>query len=263
MNLFGLLNSYITIVEKEFSIFLRNWKQALLPPIINVTLYYIIFGHLMANSILTSYPDISYIQFIMPGLVIMTLIMSSFSHTVSSFYNAKSQKSIEEILITPTPYSVIIAWFITGWVIRWIITGVLILLIAQYFVEIPFLHAWLMLAFALLTAILFALIGIWNALLADNSWELSIFSNFFITPLTYLWGIFYSVSILPDIWQKISHINPVFYMVDGFRYGTYGIMNIDPGISMMILVILNLILFAIVHNMFVEGRWLRIESFHN
>ena len=263
MNPFGLLNSYLTIVEKEFHIFARNWKQALLPPIINVTLYYIIFGHLMANSILSSHPGISYIQFIMPGLVVMSLIMSSFSHAVSSFYTAKSQKSIEEILVTPTPYSVIIAWFVTGWVIRWLITWVIIILIAQCFVGIPFLHIWLMLIFAILTAILFALIGILNALLADNSWELSVFSNFFITPLTYLGGIFYSISILPDIWQKVSHMNPVFYMVDGFRYGTYWIMNIDPGISMMILIILNLILFAIIHNMFVEGKWLRIESFHN
>jgi ABC-2 type transport system permease protein len=217
----------------------------------------------MATSILSSHPGISYIQFIMPGLVIMSLIMSSFSQTVSSFYNAKSQKTIEEILVTPTPYSVIIAWFVTGWVIRWLITWMTIILIAQCFVEIPFLHMWLMMVFAILTLTLFALIGILNALLADNSWELSIFSNFFITPLTYLGWIFYSISILPVIWQNISHINPVFYMVDGFRYSTYGIMNIDPGISMMILIILNVILFSIIHNMFVEGRWLRIESFHN
>ncbi|MBX9809260.1 ABC transporter permease [Candidatus Gracilibacteria bacterium] len=253
----------MTIVRKEFNFFLRNWKQALLPPMINITLYYIIFGHLMATSILSSHPGVSYIQFILPGLVVMSLIMSSFSHTVSSFYAAKTQKTIEEILVTPTPYWVIIAGFSTGGMIRGLVTGGSILLIASYFVDMHFTHTLYMLIFAILTTILFSLIGLINALLAENTGSLSIFSNFFITPLTYLGGIFYSISILPEIWQKLSHLNPVFYMVDGFRYGVYGIMNVDSRLSMLVLVILNIIFFGVVWYMFSRGKGLRIESFHN
>ena len=174
-------------------------------------------------------------QFIVPGLVMMSLIMNSFSHVVSSFYMAKFQKTIEEILVSPTPYWIVILGFISGGVIRGMTTGVIVLSVAFFFTDLTFAHIGLTILFAFLTSLLFSLVGLLNGLLADSFDSTSIVPNFVLTPLTYLGGVFYSITMLPPIWQIVSHANPIFYMVDGFRYSMHGTSDISVLISLLVL----------------------------
>lgn len=175
----------MTIVRKEVTRFLRVWKQTIVPPVITTTLYYVIFGQFIGSRV-GDVGGMSYMEFIVPGLVMMSLIMNSFSHVVSSFYMAKFQKTIEEILVSPTPYPVIILGFITGGMIRGMVTGMIVLGVAFFFTHITFAHIGLTLVFALLTSLLFSLIGLLNGLLADSFDSTSIVPNFLLTPLTYL-----------------------------------------------------------------------------
>lgn len=181
----ALFTAYWTIVRKEVTRFLRVWTQTLVPPIITTTLYYVIFGQFIGSQI-SPIGGKTYMEFIVPGLIMMTIITSSFSNTVSSFYMAKFQKNIEEILVSPTPYSVIILGFITGGILRGLLTGFLVLGVAYFFTHITFAHIGLTILFALLTSLLFSLIGLLNGLLADTFDGISIVPNFILTPLTYL-----------------------------------------------------------------------------
>ncbi len=256
MNPSALFVSYLTIVRKEVTRFLRVWKQTIVPPVITTTLYYVIFGHFIGSR-LPSNDWVPYIVFIVPGLVMMSIIMNSFFHVVSSFYMAKFQKTIEEILVSPTPYWVVIAGFITGWVIRGLVTGAIILGIAFLFTHIQFAHIGLMFVFALLTSLLFSLIGLLNWLIADSFDSTSIVPNFILTPLTYLWGVFYSITMLPPMWQTASYGNPILYMVDGFRYAVQGTSDIAPRISLLILMGLCVLFFGIIWYMFSKGKGIR------
>lgn len=181
----ALFIAYSTIVRKEITRFLRVWTQTLVPPIITTTLYYVIFGQFIGSQI-KPVGGMSYMEFIVPGLVMMTIITSSFANTVSSFYMAKFQKSIEEVLVSPTPYSVIIFGYITGGILRGLLTGALVLGVAFFFTHITFVHPILTIVFALLTSLLFSLIGLLNGLVAESFDGISIVPNFVLTPLTYL-----------------------------------------------------------------------------
>ncbi len=257
MNFHQLFVSYMTIVRKEVTRFLRVWKQTLVPPVITTTLYYVIFGQFIWSQIHTV-GGMTYMQFIVPGLVMMSLIMNSFSHVVSSFYMAKFQKTIEEILVSPTPYWVVILGFITGGVIRGMVTGVIVLGVAFFFTHITFVHIGLTFLFAFLTSLLFALIGLLNWLIADSFDSTSIVPNFLLTPLTYLGGVFYSISMLPPVWQMIAHANPILYMIDGFRYGVHGVSDIDYRLSLLVLVGFCILFFSIIWYMFAKGRGVRV-----
>lgn len=251
-----LFISYWTITRKEITRFLRVWSQTLVPPIITTTLYYVIFWQFIGPK-LGTIDGRSYMEFIVPGLVMMAVITSSFMNTVSSFYMAKFQKNIEELLVSPTPYSIIITGYITGWVIRWLLTGALVLFVAFFFTHISFAHPILTLVFALVTALLFSLIGLLNGLLANSFDGMSIIPNFVLTPLTYLGGVFYSVSMLPPFWQMVSKGNPILYMIDGFRYAMHGTSDISPYVSLAMISLFCLVFFIINFQIFKKGKWIR------
>lgn len=246
----------MTIVRKEVTRFLRVWKQTIVPPVITTTLYYVIFGQFIGSRV-GDVGGMSYMEFIVPGLVMMSLIMNSFSHVVSSFYMAKFQKTIEEILVSPTPYPVIILGFITWGMIRGMVTGMIVLGVAFFFTHITFAHVGLTLVFALLTSLLFSLIWLLNGLLADSFDSTSIVPNFLLTPLTYLGWVFYSITMLPPIWQTVAHGNPILYMIDGFRYWVHGVSDISPMISLAVLVGFCIIFFSVIWYMFSRGQGMR------
>lgn len=256
MNPQALFVAYSTIVRKEVQRFLRVWKQTIVPPVITTTLYYVIFGQFIGSQI-APVGGQSYMQFIVPGLVMMSLIMNSFSHVVSSFYMAKFQKTIEEILVSPTPYWVVILGFISGGVIRGMTTGAIVLGVALFFTDLHFAHIWLVLLFAFLTSLLFSLIGLLNWLLADSFDSTSVVPNFVLTPLTYLGGVFYSIHMLPPVWQIVSHANPILYMIDGFRYAMQGSSDISPLTSFSVLIGFCIVFFSIIWYMFSKGKGVR------
>lgn len=249
--------AYSTIVRKEVQRFLRVWRQTIVPPVITTSLYYVIFGQFIGSQI-TPVWGFTYMEFIVPGLVMMSIIMNSFSHVVSSFYMAKFQKTIEEILVSPTPYWVIIFGFISGGVIRGMVTGAIVLGVAFFFTHITFTHIFLTILFAFLTSLLFSLVGLLNGLMADSFDSTSIVPNFLLTPLTYLGGVFYSITMLPPVWQMVSHANPILYMVDGFRYAVHGTSDISPLISFSVLTGFCVVFFVIVWFMFRTGRGVRV-----
>lgn len=226
--------AYMTIVRKEVQRFLRIWPQTLLPAVITQSLYFVIFGHFIGSQ-LREIHGVSYMSFIVPGLVMMAVINSSFSNVVSSFYGAKFQHHIEELLVSPTPNWTILAGYTTGGVIRGLIVGMFVFVVSIFFVRPEIYSLPLIVFFIFMTAVVFSLGGFINAIFAEKFDDVSIFPTFVLTPLTYLGGVFYSVNMLPEFWQKISKLNPVLYMVNGFRYGFHGFSDVHVGISLLIL----------------------------
>ena len=248
--------AYTTIVRKESVRFLRIWPQTLLPSVVTTTLYYVIFGTFIGSQI-PAVHGFSYIQFIVPGLVMMAVITNSFSNVAGSFFGAKFQKQIEELLVSPISPFLVVAGYVTGGVLRGLLTGVLVLCVALFFTEIAIHSVILTIGFILLTALLFSLAGLLNAIYAKNFDGISIIPTFVLTPLTYLGGVFYSVSMLPEFWQKVSALNPILYMVNGFRYGMLGISDVSVVLSLIILTLLIGTLFAANMYFFKTGRGLR------
>lgn len=248
--------AYTTIVRKESVRFLRIWPQTLLPSVVTTTLYYVIFGTFIGSQI-PAVHGFSYIQFIVPGLVMMAVITNSFSNVAGSFFGAKFQKQIEELLVSPISPFLVVAGYVTGGVLRGLLTGILVLGVALFFTEIAIYSVLLTVGFILLTALLFSLAGLLNAIYAKNFDGISIIPTFVLTPLTYLGGVFYSVSMLPEFWQKVSALNPILYMVNGFRYGMLGISDVSVVLSLTILTLLIGTLFAANMYFFKTGRGLR------
>lgn len=233
--------AYMTIVRKEVTRVFRIWPQTLFPPIITQTLYFLIFGKFIGSQI-DDVQGVGYMAFIIPGLVMMAVINSSFMNVVGSFFNAKFQRSIEELLVSSASNPVIIAGYVTGGVIRGIIVGFLVFIVSIFFTQPQIYHLGIVFSFVFLTAIVFALGGLLNAIFATKFDDISIFPTFILTPLIYLGGVFYSISNLPPFWQKFSRFNPVLYMVNGFRYGFYGFSDVNVLLSFTILVALAIIL---------------------
>lgn len=256
MNAKELLTAYLTIVRKEAIRYLRVWSQTLLPPVVTMSLYFVIFGQFIGSQI-DPINGFTYMEFIVPGLIMMSVITSSFMHTVSSFYFAKFQKTIEEIMVSPTPYPVVIAGYVSGGVLRGMTIAGLVMFVASFFTQVTIAHLGSMLLFALLTSILFSLVGLINAVYANSFDGISLIPNFVLTPLTYLGGVFYSVSMLPPFWQSVSHWNPILYMVNGFRYGFLGISDVNVGLALSMIVFLMGGLFIFVWYLFKTGRGLR------
>lgn len=248
--------AYMTIVRKEVSRILTIWPQTLLPSVITTTLYYIIFGAFIGSQI-EPVGGYSYIQFIVPGLVMMAVIINSFSNVASSFFGAKFQRQIEELLVSPVSPFLVVAGFVTGGVLRGLLIGVLVLAVSIFFIPIAVHSILLTAVFIVLTAILFSLAGLLNAIYAKDFDGISIIPTFVLTPLTYLGGVFYSVGTLPDFWQKVSVLNPILYMVNGFRYGMLGISDVSIVSSLAILIVLIGCLFAANMYLFRIGRGLR------
>ncbi|MDO8566093.1 MAG: ABC transporter permease [Candidatus Moranbacteria bacterium] len=248
--------AYMTIVRKESVRFLRIWPQTLLPSVVTTTLYYVVFGTFIGSQI-RGFGDFSYIQFIVPGLVMMAVITNSFSNVAGSFFGSKFQKSIEELLVSPITPFLVVAGYVTGGILRGLITGVLVLSVSLFFTHLTIHSLILTVVFIFLTSLLFALAGLLNGIYAKDFDGVSIVPTFVLTPLTYLGGVFYSISALPPIWQKISLWNPILYMVNGFRYGFLGVSDVGVGESLFILMSLSVaLLFANIY-LFKTGRGLR------
>lgn len=248
--------AYLTIVRKETVRFLRIWPQTLLPPVITTTLYYVIFGKFIGSQI-DPVGEYSYIQFIVPGLVMMAVITNSFSNVAGSFFGAKFMKQIEELLVAPISPLAIIAGYVSGGVLRGMVTGGLVLGVSLFFTHLTVQSFSLMFLFIFFTALLFSLAGLLNAVYAKDFDGVSIIPTFVLTPLTYLGGVFYSVTMLPPFWQSVSKLNPILYMVDGFRYSFLGVSDVNVGLSFSLLFIVSGILFLIAAYLFKTGRGLR------
>jgi len=215
-----------TIVYKEIHRFSRIWVQTLLPPAITMSLYFVIFGTLIGSRI-GEMGGYSYMEFVVPGLIMMSIITNSYSNVVSSFYSAKFQHSIEEILVSPTPNYIILLGYVLGGVARGLAVGLIVTIMSLFFTDLDVRHVGITISIVILTSIVFSLMGFINAVFANSFDDISIVPTFILTPLTYLGGVFYSISLLPEFWQKVSLLNPILYMVNVFRYGILGVSDIS------------------------------------
>jgi ABC-2 type transport system permease protein len=222
-----------TIVTKEIFRFIRIWPQTLLPPAITTALYFLIFGKLIGDRIGTI-SGASYMDYIVPGIILMSVISHSYANVVSSFYSSKFQHNIEELLVAPIPNWMILSGYVSGGIVRGLLVGVVVALISLLFTDINVNNIAITLTIAVLTAAVFALAGFINAILAESFDDISIIPNFVLTPLSYLGGVFYSVDMLPGVWQTVSMGNPILYMINAFRYGLIGVTDIDIQLSFLI-----------------------------
>ena len=245
-----------SIWSKEINRFARIWVQTLVPPVITMTLYFIIFGNLIGSRIGDMH-GFSYMQFIVPGLIMMSVITNAYANVASSFFGAKFQRNIEELLVAPVPTHVIIAGYVGGGVARAVCVGILVTAVSLFFV--PFhVHSWTMVAITLLlTAVLFSLAGLLNAVFARTFDDISLIPTFVLTPLTYLGGVFYSLTLLPPFWQAVSKLNPVVYMISGFRYGFLGINDVPLALTMSVLVAFVVVFYLLAWVLIQRGRGLR------
>lgn len=241
---------------KEVTRFGRIWIQTLVPPVITMTLYFIIFGNLIGARIGDMH-GFDYMQFIVPGLIMMAVITNSYANVASSFFSAKFQRNIEELLVAPVPTHVVIAGYVGGGVARGVCVGILVTVISLFFV--PFqVHAWWVVALTLLlTAILFSLGGLLNAVFARSFDDISLIPTFVLTPLTYLGGVFYSLTLLPPFWQVVSKLNPIVYMISGFRYGFLGINDVPLVFTMAVLLVFIAAFYLLAWYLIERGRGLR------
>ncbi len=218
--------AFNTIFIKEIRRFARIWVQTILPPVITTALYFVIFGQLIGSQ-LAPIDGYRYMDYIVPGLILMSIITNSYANVVSSFYGSKFGRHVEELIISPIPYSLIVIGYVAGGVARGLIVGLMVTLVAAFFTDLHLHNLSVTLSVVLLTSILFALGGFINAIYANSFDDITIIPTFVLTPLTYLGGIFYSVAMLPEFWQKLSLANPILYMVNTFRYGLLGVSDID------------------------------------
>lgn len=236
--------AFRTILTKELLRFLRIWIQTVLPPVITTTLYFIIFGTLIGARI-GDMDGIAYIDFIVPGLILMTVITNSYANVVSSFYSSKFQRHVEELLIAPVPNWIIVAGYVGGGVARGVVVGIAVTGVSLLFTDLSIhSYGWTLTVFVL-TSVLFALGGFINAIFANSFDDISIVPTFVLTPLTYLGGVFYSIRLLPEFWQQVSLANPVLYMVNAFRYGLLGVSDIPMSLALAIILLFILGLTAV------------------
>jgi len=236
--------AFRTIFDKESIRIIRIWTQTLLPSAITMTLYFVIFGSFIGSQV-RDIDGFSYMEFIVPGIIMMAVITNSFSNVVSSFFSTKFMRNVEEILISPTPNYIILIGYCAGGIFRGLLVGLIVLLISIFFTQVNIFNIWIFLAFLILTAIAFSLGGFLNATFAKKFDDVAIIPTFVLTPLTYLGGVFYSISVLPPLWQTVSLFNPILYMVNGFRYGFLGISDINIWIGLGMLILFTVVLFYV------------------
>ena len=244
MNWRGIRIAYTTILFKEVTRFMRIWQQTLIPPVVTTSLYFVIFGNLIGPRIGTM-DGYRYIDFIVPGLILMSVITNAYANVSSSFFSAKFQRSIEEIQVSPAPNSIILLGYVSGGVVRAILVGLIVTAVSLFFSKLSVHSYWVMASVIVLTAVLFSLGGFLNGVFAKKFDDVAIVPTFVLTPLTYLGGIFYSIKLLPEFWQAASHINPILYMINAFRYGFLGITDIHLGASYAIILLFTVALFLI------------------
>ena len=245
-----------TLVVKEIKRFTRIWPQTLLPPSITMTMYFIIFGNLIGSRI-GEMDGYSYMDFIVPGLIMMAVITNSYSNVASSFFSNKFQRSIEEMMVSPMPNWVILSGFVLGGMARGLGVGLIVTGVSLFFTRIEMAHPLLTVFVVVLTSALFAIGGFINALLGKKFDDISIVPTFVLTPLTYLGGVFYSISLLPDFWQGVSMLNPILYMVNVFRYGFLGVSDIPVGWALAAVLAFISVLYGVALWMLKHGKGIR------
>ena len=246
-----------TLVVREIRRFLRIWVQTLVPPAITVVLYFIIFGNLIGSRI-GQMEGFEYIEFVVPGLIMMGVMTNAYSNVVSSFFSARFQRSVEELLVSPVPNYVILLGYVCGGVVRGLLVGTIVTLLSLFFTSLHMHSVLITVSVVLLTSLLFAQCGFINAVFADSFDDISIIPTFVLTPLIYLGGVFYSVSLLPDFWEGVSRLNPVLYMVNAFRYGILGISDIDIRWAFAMIIAFNLVAYSYCIHLLRSGKKLRL-----
>ncbi len=245
-----------TIVIKEYLRFIRIWVQTVLPPAITTALYFVIFGELIGSQI-GDIDGYKYMDYIVPGLILMAVITNAYGNVVSSFYSAKFQKSVEELLVSPVPNYLILMGYVMGGIARGVVVGIVVTIVAMYFSDIEVHSYGLSLLIFILTASLFSIAGFINAVYANSFDDISIIPTFVLTPLTYLGGIFYSIEMLPEFWQSVSLVNPILYMINSFRYGMIGVTDTNLVVAIGIIISFNIILFAYAMSLLNRGVGIR------
>ena len=248
--------AFLTIMRKEVRRYLRIWTQTLLPSAITMSLYFLIFGTLIGSRIGTM-GGVSYMEFVVPGLIMMAIITNSYANVVGSFFGAKFNNSVEELLVSPTPTYVIVLGYAAGGVSRGILVSIIVTSVALFFTDLD-IHNWLVvIGVVSLTSISFSLLGLINAVFANTFDDVNIVPTFVLTPLTYLGGVFYSLDLLPDFWASISQINPLVYVVNAFRFGVLGVSDVDITVSFAMLIALTIVSFIYAMHLLGTGTRLR------
>ncbi|MCT8504027.1 ABC transporter permease [Chromohalobacter moromii] len=245
-----------TLVTKEVRRYMRIWPQTLLPPSITMTMYFIIFGNLIGSRI-GPMDNIDYIDYIVPGLIMMAVITNSYSNVASSFFSNKFQRSVEEMMVSPMPNWVILAGFVVGGASRGLAVGLIVTVVSMFFTDLSIHHPLVTIGVVIMTALLFSIGGFINALVAHKFDDISIVPIFVLTPLTYLGGVFYSINMLPDFWQGVSMVNPILYMVNAFRYGILGVSDIPVGGALVAIAVFIVAFFALGMWMLDRGKGIR------
>ncbi len=248
--------AFVTLLRKEIRRFMRIWVQTLVPPAITMTLYFVIFGKLIGSRI-GDMGGFTYMEFVVPGLIMMSVINNSYSNVVSSFFGAKFNKSVEELLVSPTPSFVILAGFVFGGVARGLGVGFIVTLMSTFFTELNIQHLGITIGTVVLTSMMFSLAGFINAVFANSFDDINIIPTFVLTPLIYLGGVFYSISLLPDFWAAVSKFNPMLYMVNTFRYGIIGVSDIDPSIAFGMIVLFIIVIGSFAYYLLETGKRIR------
>jgi ABC-2 type transport system permease protein len=251
------LTAFNTIVTKELNRFLRIWLQTILPPAITMGLYFVIFGNLIGPRI-GAMGGYSYMEYIAPGIIMMAIITNAYSNVVSSFFGAKFQHHIEEILVAPVPHALILGGYVCGGICRGVIVGALVTLVATFFTDLHIHSFAVTLAVVVMTSALFSLGGFINAMYARKFDDISIVPTFVLTPLTYLGGVFYSIDLLGEPWRQLSLLNPILYMVNAFRFGILGVSDID--LAEAFIVILGFIAALTAFSMHLLDRGIGLRS---
>jgi ABC-2 type transport system permease protein len=252
-----LWTSFYTIVRKDTVRQFRVWSQTFLPSVVTSVLYFLVFGAVIGDRI-QNFGEFSYIHFIIPGLVMLAVVTNSFSNVAFTFFTGKFfSRAIDEILVSPTPPWLLIAGYVAGGMVRGIITGVLVILVSLFFAVPPVQHIGVLALFLILSSVIFSLAGLINGIYAKNFDGITIIPTFVLTPLVYLGGVFYSVSMLPEVWRSLTYLNPIFYLINGFRYGFLGITDVSLTVSVAVLLALTAILVAVNWYMIKTGLGLR------
>lgn len=245
-----------TILVKEIRRFTRIWVQTLLPPAITMTLYFVIFGNLVGSRI-GEMGGFDYMKYIVPGLIMMAIITNAYGNVVSSFYSAKFQRSIEELLVSPVPNHIILLGYVLGGVARGVAVGVIVTVLSLFFTHLSIHHIFIVIYTVVMTAALFSLGGFINAVYAKSFDDISIVPTFVLTPLTYLGGVFYSIDMLPAFWQGVSLLNPIVYMVNAFRFGVLGVSDVNVYLSLFMITLVTAALYVFAYRLLKNGTGIR------
>jgi ABC-2 type transport system permease protein len=248
--------AFMTIYRKEVKRFLRIWTQTLLPSSITMSLYFVIFGTLIGSRI-GEMGGFTYMEFVVPGLIMMAIVTNSYSNVVSSFFGSKFSHAVEELLVSPVPNYIILLGYVSGGITRGLLVAVVVTLVSLFFTDLHIYSYFVVVVIVLMTSTLFALAGFINAVYANNFDDISIIPTFVLTPLIYLGGVFYSMDLLPEFWANVSRLNPLVYVVNGFRYGVLGVSDVNLGVAFGMIALFTAIAFAYSMHLLNSGKRLR------